>query len=108
VERTLASPEGLLVAPDRLPARCAALVLAGSSGRVETGRVRLLAGSGEAAMSIRWFGGPGQPRGICEVPLEDHLRFPAGGSHRLGQRHRTVVDPNLRQDLAGRVLPHNH
>jgi uncharacterized protein len=70
VERALASPEGLLVVPDRLPTRCAALVLAGSSGRIESDRVRLLAGSGAAAMSIRWFGGPGQPPGICEVPLE--------------------------------------
>jgi hypothetical protein len=70
VERLLASPEGLLVAPDRLPTRCAALVLAGSSGRVETERVRLLARTGAAAMSIRWFGGPGQPPGICEVPLQ--------------------------------------
>jgi uncharacterized protein len=70
VERTLASPQGLLVVPDRLPAPCAALVLAGSSGRVETERVRLLVRTGAAAMSIRWFGGPGQPPGICEVPLE--------------------------------------
>lgn len=70
MERMLASPEGLLVGPDRLPTRCAALVLAGSSGRVETDRVRLLADRGAAAMSIRWFGGPGQSSGICEVPLE--------------------------------------
>lgn len=46
------------------------LVLAGSSGRVEEERVRLLARHGVTAMSIQWFGGPGQPPGICEVPLE--------------------------------------
>ena len=50
--------------------RCAVLVLSGSSGRVETGRVRLLAQHGAAAASLRWFGGRGQPPGICEVPLE--------------------------------------
>ncbi|PWG14890.1 acyl-CoA thioesterase [Streptomyces sp. V2] len=46
------------------------LVLAGSSGRVERERVRLLAEHGLTALSIRWFGGPGQPAGIDEVPLE--------------------------------------
>lgn len=59
----------MLHVPDGDP-RCAVLVLAGSSGRVETGRVRLLADHGAAAASLRWFGGPGQPPGICEVPLE--------------------------------------
>jgi hypothetical protein len=46
------------------------LVLGGSSGRVEAGRCALLSAHGMTAMSIRWFGGPGQPPGICEVPLE--------------------------------------
>jgi hypothetical protein len=45
-------------------------VLGGSSGRVEVGRCRLLAARDVAAASVRWFGGPGQPPGICEVPLE--------------------------------------
>ncbi len=46
------------------------LVLAGSSGRIETERSRVLARQGAVAVSIRWFGGPGQPAGICEIPLE--------------------------------------
>jgi uncharacterized protein len=46
------------------------LVLAGSSGRVDVDRARLLARHGALAVALRWFGGDGQPRGICEVPLE--------------------------------------
>lgn len=46
------------------------LVLAGSSGRVLRERARLFAEQGMAALAIRWFGGPGQPPGICELPLE--------------------------------------
>ncbi|MEV0197703.1 acyl-CoA thioester hydrolase/BAAT C-terminal domain-containing protein [Nonomuraea sp. NPDC050691] len=46
------------------------LVLSGSSGRVEEQRCDLLAEHGVTAMSIRWWGGAGQPPGICEVPLE--------------------------------------
>ncbi len=46
------------------------LVLAGSSGRIDAERSRLLARQGATALSIRWFGGPGQPPGICEIPLE--------------------------------------
>lgn len=64
------------------------LVLSGSSGRIEDERCRLLAREGMAALSIRWFGGSGQPPGICEVPLEtfepaiEVLR--AGGARRTG------------------------
>ncbi|MER5755162.1 acyl-CoA thioester hydrolase/BAAT C-terminal domain-containing protein [Streptomyces sp. NPDC002088] len=46
------------------------LVLAGSSGRVDRQRARLLAQQGLLALAIRWFGGLGQPAGICEIPLE--------------------------------------
>jgi dienelactone hydrolase len=55
--------------PDGDPV-CAVLVLSGSSGRIESERVSLLAAHGAAALSPRWFGGPGQPPGICEVALE--------------------------------------
>ncbi|MFF2920895.1 acyl-CoA thioester hydrolase/BAAT C-terminal domain-containing protein [Streptomyces celluloflavus] len=64
------------------------LVLAGSSGRVETDHCRLFARTGMTALSIRWFGGEGQPAGICEIPLEifstaiDLLR--AKGVERVG------------------------
>ena len=70
VEQTLSKPQGILVVPDGRPPRCSVLVLAGSSGRIETDRVRLLAAYGAAAMSIRWFGDIDQPAGICETPLE--------------------------------------
>ncbi|MGW7426118.1 acyl-CoA thioester hydrolase/BAAT C-terminal domain-containing protein [Streptomyces sp. NPDC054813] len=46
------------------------LVLSGSSGRIERERCRLFARAGVVAATVRWFGGPGQPPGICEVPLE--------------------------------------
>ncbi|MGN5632606.1 hypothetical protein AAIO99_11155, partial [Streptomyces sp. AC154] len=40
-----------------------------------------------AALSIRWFGGPGQPPGICEVPLETFVsaldRLRAEGARRI-------------------------
>ncbi|GAA4094113.1 acyl-CoA thioester hydrolase/BAAT C-terminal domain-containing protein [Streptomyces hundungensis] len=61
--------EGLLVAPAR-GSDVGVLVLAGSSGRMERERARLLARQGVVALTIRWFGGPGQAPGICEVPLE--------------------------------------
>ena len=47
-----------------------ALVLAGSSGRVDDQRARLLAEHGVLAESLRWFGGPGQHDGPWEIPLE--------------------------------------
>ncbi|MBB2903106.1 hypothetical protein FHR75_003948 [Kineococcus radiotolerans] len=63
----------MLTLPASRP-RCAVLVLSGSSGRVETERVRLLAAHGAAALSLRWFGDvsgdTAQPPGIREVPLE--------------------------------------
>lgn len=61
--------EGVLSAPAR-GSETGVLVLAGSSGRIERERVRLLAEQGMTALSIRWFGGPGQAPGICEIPLE--------------------------------------
>lgn len=73
VEIALSEPEGVLVVPDDGPAPCAVLVLSGSSGRIEVDRVRLLARHGAAAMSIRWFGGPGQPAAVNEVPLESFV-----------------------------------
>jgi len=68
-ERVLTEPDGLLAIPGR---RCGTgvLVIAGSSGRIDTERVRLLARHGAVALSIRWFGGDGQQPGPCEVPLE--------------------------------------
>jgi len=69
-ERELAVPgEGVLVSPAS-GSDTGLLVLAGSSGRVERERARILAAKGALALALRWFGGPGQPPGICEIALE--------------------------------------
>ncbi|MFD4370634.1 acyl-CoA thioester hydrolase/BAAT C-terminal domain-containing protein [Streptomyces sp. NPDC058486] len=69
-ERELTRPwEGVLITP-AAGADVGVLVLAGSSGRIDRERARVLAEQGVAALAIRWFGGPGQSPGICEVPLE--------------------------------------
>lgn len=72
-EKTLHDPEGLLVIPET---HCGTgvLTVGGSSGRVDDARARLLAEQGALAMSIRWFGGPGQPSGPRLVPLETFTR----------------------------------
>jgi uncharacterized protein len=62
--------EGVLYTDPGSPARTGLLVLAGSSGRVERTRARILAAYGLTTLAIRWFGGPGQPARPCEVPLE--------------------------------------
>lgn len=67
--RTLADPEGVVVVPED-PNGSGVLVLAGSSGRVDEQRARVLAGQGATALAIGWFGGPGQQPGPFEVPLE--------------------------------------
>ncbi|WP_033219535.1 acyl-CoA thioester hydrolase/BAAT C-terminal domain-containing protein [Kitasatospora phosalacinea] len=73
-EHELTTPwEGVLMEPDA-GSGTGVLVLAGSSGRVERRRARLLAEQGHLALAVRWFGGPGQPPGICEVPLETFVR----------------------------------
>jgi uncharacterized protein len=50
------------------------VVLAGSSGRVDVARARLLAGLGAVCIALRYFGGERQPPGICELPLEVFTR----------------------------------
>ncbi|NUT20978.1 MAG: acyl-CoA thioesterase [Hamadaea sp.] len=52
------------------PPRAAVLLLHGSSGQPDLNRARLLAKHGAAVLAPRWFGGPGQSVGICEIPLE--------------------------------------
>ena len=56
--------------PSGIKPVCSVLLVSGSSGRVEAERARLLAEQGAAVLAFRWFGGVGQPPGICEVPLE--------------------------------------
>ncbi|MFM6850939.1 MAG: acyl-CoA thioester hydrolase/BAAT C-terminal domain-containing protein [Terrabacter sp.] len=63
--------DGVLVAPADGGNGTGVLVLAGSSGRVETERAGLFASAGvSAALTYRWFGAPGRPAGIWEYPLE--------------------------------------
>ncbi|OPC77638.1 hypothetical protein B4N89_42895 [Embleya scabrispora] len=80
--------EGFLAEPIGGPAAAGVLVLSGSSGRIERERCRLFARAGATAMSIRWFGGPGQPSGIREVALETFVAAIAllreRGSERVG------------------------
>lgn len=61
--------EGVRFVPDA-PSGVGALVLAGSSGRVDTDRAGLLATTGALTESVRWFGGAGQHDGPWEVPVE--------------------------------------
>lgn len=68
-EQPLREVEGVRVVPDR-PSGVGALVLAGSSGRVDTPRARVLAATGALAESLRWFGGAGQHDGPWEIPVE--------------------------------------
>lgn len=63
-------PDGVLALPGTRQPVCSVLLLSGSSGRIERERAELLARQGAAVMAVRWFGGVGQPPGICEVPLE--------------------------------------
>jgi hypothetical protein len=65
----LSGAEGVRWIPER-PSGTAALVVAGSSGRVDSARAELLARHGAVAESIRWFGGPGQNEGPWDIPLE--------------------------------------
>jgi uncharacterized protein len=65
----LSDVEGVRWLPDT-PTRVGALVLAGSSGRVDSARAELLASYGVLAESIRWFGGAGQHDSPWEIPLE--------------------------------------
>ncbi|WP_307865283.1 acyl-CoA thioester hydrolase/BAAT C-terminal domain-containing protein [Streptomyces montanisoli] len=68
--RHLSDPwEGVLAEPEEGADR-AVLVLGGSGGEIAGERCSLLAAAGLTALSVRWFGGPGQPPGICEVALE--------------------------------------
>jgi hypothetical protein len=63
---------GVRWVPDR-PTGTGALVLAGSSGRVDSDRANLLAAHGVLAESVQWFGGPGQSEYPFEIPLEPLL-----------------------------------
>ena len=65
----LSTPVGVRWEPED-PRGVGALVLGGSSGRVDVQRARLLAEEGVLAESIQWFGGPGQHEGPWEIPLE--------------------------------------
>jgi len=61
--------QGDLFVPSR-PNGWGALVLAGSSGRLDLHAARLLANGGAIAFAQRWFREPGLPSEIRDVPLE--------------------------------------
>jgi uncharacterized protein len=65
----LSGIEGVRWIPED-PSGTAVLVLAGSSGRIDSARAELLARQGAIAESIRWFGGPGQNEGPWDIPIE--------------------------------------
>ncbi|QMU97261.1 alpha/beta fold hydrolase [Microbacterium esteraromaticum] len=52
------------------PSGTGVLLLAGSSGRLETARAELLAAHGARVRAMRWFGGEGQRPAPHEVPIE--------------------------------------
>lgn len=84
-EVRLSAPEGVRFLPER-PTGVGVLVLAGSSGRVDTARARLLAQQGALAESVRWFGGPGQNPGPWDIPVElflDRIDSLAADSSRI-------------------------
>lgn len=80
--------QGVAIRPQAARPAVGVLVLSGSSGRVDVDRARLLAAHGALAVALRWFGGPGQPPGICEIPLETFTAacdwMVAQGAARLG------------------------
>ncbi len=65
----LCDPETLLLAPAS-PNGTGVVLVAGSSGRVDSARAELLRAHGATVLAVRWFGGPGQQPGPFEVPLE--------------------------------------
>lgn len=66
VEHAIGEPcEGVLVEPAGSTA--SVLVLAGSTGRVDVDRCRVLARAGLTAPSIRWFGDSHQLSGLQQV-----------------------------------------
>lgn len=71
-EEPTAGIEGVRCLP-AAPSGTGALVLGGSSGRVDDARARVLAGEGVLAESVRWFGGPDQHDGPWEIPIETFL-----------------------------------
>lgn len=101
-EHELADPlEGLLVAPAH-GSDVGVLVLAGSSGRIERERARILAQQGVTALAIRWFGGPGQPQEFAKSPWRPSL--PPLTSFNVGERDASefLAFPRERKPLCSR------
>ena len=97
--------ESFLARPER---HCGTgvLVLSGSSGALERERCELLAAAGAVALSVRWFGGPGQPRDPFLIPLEtfgDAIDRLARDSERLA-----VVGSSFGAEAALLTAVHDH
>jgi dienelactone hydrolase len=71
--RTLLDRADLHDAFPEAPTGTAVLLLAGSSGRIETERAELLARYGARTRAIRWFGGVEQRPAPHEVPIESFI-----------------------------------
>ncbi|MCG7524771.1 acyl-CoA thioesterase [Streptomyces sp. OfavH-34-F] len=85
IEQAIAGPfEGVLMRP-AAGGRLGVLVLHGSYGTGTVERCRVLARSGLVALGIRWYGGEGQPPGICEIPIETF-------THALDLLHREGIE----------------
>lgn len=69
VEQEIWGGDGIRCLPEQ-HSGVGVLVLAGSSGRIDTERARVFAGAGAIAESVRWFGGRDQNPGPWEIPLE--------------------------------------
>lgn len=69
METLTGQAQGALLRPRR-PNGLGVIVITGASGRVDVDRAGLLAERGATVLAQRWWGGPGQAPGICEIPLE--------------------------------------
>ena len=78
--------QGALLTP-QAPTGLGVVVLGGSSGAIDLERAGLFASRGATVIAQRWFGGPGQSPGICEIPLETFTaaidRLTAEGCERI-------------------------
>lgn len=61
--------QGSLLIP-RAPTGIGVAALGGSSGRVDVRRAGLFAAKGLTSVAVRYFGGDGQPPGLCEIDLQ--------------------------------------
>lgn len=74
VEVQAAGLHGMLFRPTGLAPRSGVIVIGGSEGGSHDGDARLLAEEGLLAVSLAYFGAPGLPNGLKNIPLETFFR----------------------------------